>query len=197
MFIFLSENTIVVPQSCLTFCNPMDCSPPGFSVHGILQSRIIVWVAISLLQRIFLTQGLNPGLLHGRQILYGLSHQGSQLSLYVRFILSTWIKSFLFELNFRKCNKAWSWWNVKTKLEFVFEIGMFCLLSSLLNNLNHIAALNIVFFKTRFSQCKWEKSVMFLILKTLFPRPFMLEQMIFISHFSPLGSGHRCILCFI
>ena len=33
--------------SCLTFCNPMDCSPPGFSVHGIFQARIPKWVAIS------------------------------------------------------------------------------------------------------------------------------------------------------
>ena len=34
-------------QSCLTLCNPMDCSPPGCSVHGILQARILEWVAIS------------------------------------------------------------------------------------------------------------------------------------------------------
>ena len=35
-------------QSCLTVCDPMDCSPPGFSVHGILQARILEWVAIHL-----------------------------------------------------------------------------------------------------------------------------------------------------
>ena len=34
-------------QSCLTLCNPMDCSPPGSSVQGILQARILKWVAIS------------------------------------------------------------------------------------------------------------------------------------------------------
>ena len=33
-------------QSCLTPCNPMDCSPPGPSVHGILQARILEWVAM-------------------------------------------------------------------------------------------------------------------------------------------------------
>ena len=33
-------------QLCLTLCNPMDCSPPGSSVHGILQARILEWVAI-------------------------------------------------------------------------------------------------------------------------------------------------------
>ena len=35
-------------QSCLTLCNPMDCSPQDSSVHGILQARILEWVAISL-----------------------------------------------------------------------------------------------------------------------------------------------------
>ena len=34
-------------QSCPTLCNLMDCSPPGSSVHGILQARILEWVAIS------------------------------------------------------------------------------------------------------------------------------------------------------
>ena len=32
---------ILVAQSCPTFCDPMDCSPPGSSVHGILQARIL------------------------------------------------------------------------------------------------------------------------------------------------------------
>ena len=34
----------LVAQSCLTICHPMDCSPPGFSVHGILLVRILEWV---------------------------------------------------------------------------------------------------------------------------------------------------------
>ena len=37
---------VLVVQSCLTLCGPMDCSPSGSSVHGILQPRILVWVAI-------------------------------------------------------------------------------------------------------------------------------------------------------
>ena len=36
-----------VSQSCLTLCDPMDCSLPGSSVHGILQARVLEWVAIS------------------------------------------------------------------------------------------------------------------------------------------------------
>ena len=37
----------LVAQSCPTLCNPMDCSLPGFSVHGIFQARVLEWVAIS------------------------------------------------------------------------------------------------------------------------------------------------------
>ena len=45
-----SLNTLVlclrlVAQLCPALCNPMDCSPPGFSVHGILQARILEWLA--------------------------------------------------------------------------------------------------------------------------------------------------------
>ena len=107
--------TCLVPQSCLTLCDLMDCSPPGSSVHGILQARILEWVAVSfsrgssqprdrtqvswiaggfwasrvaqeywvgslsLLQVICPTQGSDPGLLHCKQILYHLIHQGSSL----------------------------------------------------------------------------------------------------------------------
>ena len=38
---------MLVAKSCLTFCNPMDCSPTGSYIHGILQARILEWVAIS------------------------------------------------------------------------------------------------------------------------------------------------------
>ena len=37
---------MLVVQLCLTLCDPMDCGPPGSSVHGILQARILEWVAI-------------------------------------------------------------------------------------------------------------------------------------------------------
>ena len=48
---------MLVIQSCLTLCDPMDCRPPGSTVHGTLQARILEWVAShSLLQVIFLTR---------------------------------------------------------------------------------------------------------------------------------------------
>ena len=54
------------------FCDRMDCSPPGSSVHGILQTRNTGVACHFLLQGIFLTQGSNPGLLHCRQVLQSL-----------------------------------------------------------------------------------------------------------------------------
>ena len=47
---------VSVAQSCPTLCSPVDCSPPGSSVHGILQARILEWVAI-----FFLGDLPNPG----------------------------------------------------------------------------------------------------------------------------------------
>ena len=42
-------------QSCLTLCNPMNCTPPGSSVHGILQARMLAWIAMPSSGGIFLT----------------------------------------------------------------------------------------------------------------------------------------------
>ena len=61
----------LVAQSCLTLCNPLGCSPPGSSVHGDSPGRNTGVGCYSLLQIIFPTKGLNPGLLG----LYGLSHR--------------------------------------------------------------------------------------------------------------------------
>ena len=65
-------------QSCLTPCDPMDCSLPGSSVQGILQERTLEWVA--MLSSTGSSQLRDwTGLPHCRQILYYLSHQGSIL----------------------------------------------------------------------------------------------------------------------
>ena len=68
---------VFVTWSCPTLCDPMDCSPSGSFVHGILQARIRERVAIPFFRGIFPTQGSNLSLLQCRQILYYLSHQGS------------------------------------------------------------------------------------------------------------------------
>ena len=64
----LLSNTITAglcSQSCPTLCNSMNCSPPGSSIHGIFQTRILEWVAILL-----------PGKSHGRRSLVGCSPWG-------------------------------------------------------------------------------------------------------------------------
>ena len=67
----------LVSQSCLTLRDPMDCSPLGSSVHGDSPGKNTGVGCHAILQGIFPTQGLDPGLLHCRRILYCLSHQWS------------------------------------------------------------------------------------------------------------------------
>ena len=67
----------LVGQSCPTLCDPMDCSLLGSSVHGDSLGKNTGVGCHDLLQGIFPTQGLNPGLPHCKQILYCLSHQES------------------------------------------------------------------------------------------------------------------------
>ena len=81
-------------QSCLALCDPMDCSPPGSSIHGIFWARVLEWVAISFSRgssrprgwtkvsfiagrhfTIWATRESLVGFLHWRQILYQLSHK--------------------------------------------------------------------------------------------------------------------------
>ena len=67
------EKKVLVGQSRPTLFDPTDCSPPGSSVHGIPQARILEWVAMPFSR----TQESNLGILHCRQILYCLNRQGS------------------------------------------------------------------------------------------------------------------------
>ena len=78
---WMGENTskwhILGTPLCLTRCNPVDCSPPSSSVHEDSPGKDTRVGCHALLQGIFPTQWLNPGLPHYRQILYHLSHQGN------------------------------------------------------------------------------------------------------------------------
>ena len=90
-----------VAKLCL--CNPMDCSPPMSSVHGIFLGKNTGVDCHFLLQGIFSTQGLNPGLLHCRQTLYCLSHQGRSPSI-------LWQVSFILSLNVGEgWEQRWGW----------------------------------------------------------------------------------------
>ena len=67
----------LVVQWCPALCDPMDCSPPGSSVHGDSPVKNTGVRCHTLCQGLFPTQGLSPGLPHHRWILCHLSHQGS------------------------------------------------------------------------------------------------------------------------
>ena len=54
-------------KSCPTLGDPMDCSLPGSSDHGIFQAKVLEWVAIYFSRGIFPIQGLNLGLPHSWQ----------------------------------------------------------------------------------------------------------------------------------
>ena len=72
-----SPSSMSLSRVCL-ISDPTDCSPPGPSVHGDAPGKNTGVSYHFFLQGIFLDQGLNPPLPHCRQILYRLSHQGSQ-----------------------------------------------------------------------------------------------------------------------
>ena len=71
-------------QSCPTLCNPMDCSLPGSPLSMDSPGKNTEVACHALLQGIFPTHGVNPGLLHCRLILYCLSHEASKLGTYFK-----------------------------------------------------------------------------------------------------------------
>ena len=81
-------------QSCPTLCDPMDWSPPGYSIHVDCLGKNTGVGCHALLQGIFPTQGSNAGLPDCRQVLYCLHYQGSPFQtretcnfLFFRFLL--------------------------------------------------------------------------------------------------------------
>ena len=79
-----------VAQLYPTLCDPVDCSPPGSSVHRILQARILEWVAKFSSRGSFQPQGLNPSLsylLHWQAGSLQLAPSGRPIYLYLHFFL--------------------------------------------------------------------------------------------------------------
>ena len=94
----VTENVCLVAQPCLTLCDPMDCSPPGSTVHGDSPGKNTGVGCHALLQGIFPTQGLNPGLPHCRWILYQTSRPPGkpwEYQMNTIFMSQTYLKSFL------------------------------------------------------------------------------------------------------
>ena len=65
------KTKVKVIYLCPTLCDPVD-----YTIHGILQARILEWIAFPFSRGSSPTQGSNPGLPHYRQIHYQLSYQG-------------------------------------------------------------------------------------------------------------------------
>ena len=77
VFVFSGALHCVHAQSCLTLCNPMDCSPPDSTVHGTFPGKDTGVSCLFLLQEVFMTQRLNPCLLHWQVGSLLLCHLGS------------------------------------------------------------------------------------------------------------------------
>ena len=101
-------------QSCLTLCDPMDCSPPGFSVHGIIQARTLRWVAISLSSRFSQPRDWTHNSCISRQILY---HWAAREAHPTDYICKWWdwkgfnlpvYKQFI-QLNNKRKQLNWKW----------------------------------------------------------------------------------------
>ena len=75
VFRICSKPKLCCAQSCLTLCNPINCSPPGSSIRGDSPGKYTGVGCHFLLQGIFPTQGSNPVLPHCRQILYRLGKE--------------------------------------------------------------------------------------------------------------------------
>ena len=72
-----NRKCVLVTQLCLTLCDPMDCSPPGFSVQEIVQARMLEWVPISFCRGSSQTRNQTQVFrIAGRLFFYCLSHQG-------------------------------------------------------------------------------------------------------------------------
>ena len=92
LFLCKISHHCLFPVVCFVMsdpCDPMDCSPPGSSVHGDSPGKSTGGGCHTLLQGIFPTQRSNPGLLHCRWIVYQLSYQGSPKGWLVRSRIRT------------------------------------------------------------------------------------------------------------
>ena len=85
----------VVAQSCLTLCDPMDCSPPGSSLHRIFQARILEWVANSYSRGSCQTQVSNTRL-------FATEPPGKPLSFRYCFIIMIFQRGIFFSLAHRQ-----------------------------------------------------------------------------------------------
>ena len=151
----------------------MDCSPPGSSVHGDSPGKNTGVSCHTLLQGIFPTQGLNPGLAHCRWILYRLSHEGrSLLGFYFNFSMTMIIFPLL--IKFLRnvilmgehctvtsiCSSIWghlgSWSLCTVSIQRFRNTWIKMPATSSYNSMSHSKLLNVFNPQFSLSQCKLE-----------------------------------------
>ena len=96
----ISTSWVCVSWSAVSDSATLCPSPPGSSVPGILQARILEWAAISFSRESSWTQGSNPGLLHCRQSFYHLSHQESKFSTFYKYLFFIFVNKPLINMFF-------------------------------------------------------------------------------------------------
>ena len=138
---------VLVAQSCLTLCDPTDCSPPGSSVPGILQARILEWVAFPFSKGSSQPRDrtwVSRVSCIGRQVLYSLSHQGSP---------SSWLSHDQLSIS-----AVSLWWGYLPLLVIDGDIPqmilyskylLLCILNIVIFNKNHLPLYNYIFFHIR------------------------------------------------
>ena len=107
---------VLVAQSCLTLCDPMDCSLPGFSVHGILQARMLQGVAISFSKGSSFCRDWTCASCICRQILYHWATRKALIGEYSVLILTTLLtlKVEKFHIKFQSSVLLSSWEEMAT-----------------------------------------------------------------------------------
>ena len=124
-------------HSCLTLCDPIDCSSPGSSVHGILQARILGWVAISFSRGSSRSRDRTHVSCIGKWILYCWATRKAKKassSLKEKAVLIFWLPSLArtellpFELlpflpmkDVEDNEGWWSWWRLSLTRHWLFE----------------------------------------------------------------------------
>ena len=84
-----SEKWSEVAQSCLTLSNPMDCSPPGFTIHGIFQARVLEWGVIAIHQEAY-SISIYLSMKNNLKAVYIPKHSPKHISYLVDSICSGW-----------------------------------------------------------------------------------------------------------
>ena len=117
----------LVAQLCLTLCNPMDCSLPGSSVHGISQARILEWVAISSSRGDSWLRDPTHISCIGRRILYHWATREAQVGSLPKQLNSMWLISVAYIRKHPKeqnqhCSKGINWLKLNSSISLVYSI---------------------------------------------------------------------------